>query len=97
MENVSSSARSSSMSAAGLTRTVVDINSGVDQIDVSDRLRKFKMENGKSAPNLHGKTKTHSYEASQKKEEKKRKLSKERIGKNICLSARLQLSVAINN
>ncbi len=45
MENVRAS------SGGGLTRTVVDVHN-VDDHDVSDRLRKFKMENGKSTPNL---------------------------------------------
>jgi hypothetical protein len=46
MENVRSG-------GGGLTRTVVDVhNTNHNDADVTDRLRKFKMENGKSTPNL---------------------------------------------
>ena len=43
MENVSKS--------SGLARTVVD-HVDLDDVDVSDRMRRFKMENGKSLPNV---------------------------------------------
>ena len=47
MENVSRS------NSGGLTRTLVDVHSAdIHDPEVSDRLRKFKMENGKSTPNL---------------------------------------------
>ena len=47
MENVSRSA------GGGLTRTLVDVHSAdINDPEVSDRLRKFKMEKGKSTPNL---------------------------------------------
>ena len=46
MENVS-------RSGGGLTRTLVDVHSAdIHDPEVSDRLRKFKVENGKSTPNL---------------------------------------------
>ena len=48
MENVSRSA-----GGGGLTRTLVDVHSAdINDPEVSDRLRKFKMEKGKSTPNL---------------------------------------------
>ena len=49
MENVSRSAGG----GGGLTRTLVDVHSAdINDPEVSERLRKFKMENGKSTPNL---------------------------------------------
>ena len=49
MENVSRSG----VGGGGLTRTLVDVHSAdINDPEVSDRLRKFKMEKGKSTPNL---------------------------------------------